>query len=169
MRLFVAAWPPPEVVASLAALPRPHVAGLRWTRPDQWHVTLRFLGHVEGVEPVVAALAAVEGLAPATAMLGPEVGRFGHRILHVPVRGLEEAAGAVVAATRSIGEPPEDRPFQGHVTLARVAGRARVDLRPLTGTALSASWPVDELTLVSSRLGPSGPRYEVVGRFPLGG
>ena len=126
MRLFVAAWPPPEVVASLAALPRPDVAGLRWTRPDQWHVTLRFLGHVEGVEPVVAA-------------------------------------------TRSIGEPPEDRPFQGHVTLARVAGRARVDLRPLTGTALSASWPVYELTLVSSRLGPSGPRYEVVGRFPLGG
>ena len=36
-RLFVAVWPPDDVVAELAALPRPDQPGLRWTTPDQWH------------------------------------------------------------------------------------------------------------------------------------
>lgn len=166
MRLFVAAWPPAEVVSLLAELPRPAVKGVRWTRPDQWHVTLRFLGNVDDVESVVAALRAVRA-AGATAVMGPAVGRFGHRILHVPVEGLKEVAGAVVAATAGIGEPPDDRPFRGHITLARVADRARVDLRPLAGTALSASWPVDEVALVVSRLAPTGARYEIVDRFTI--
>ncbi len=168
MRLFVAAWPPAEVVSLLAGLPRPDVKGVRWTRPEQWHVTLRFLGGVDDVEGGVAALRGVT-VTPATALLGPAVGRFGHRILHVPVSGLEGAAGAVRSVTAGIGEPPDDRPFRGHVTLARVADRARLDLRPLAGAALSASWPVDELTLVASRLLPTGARYEVVERFPLDG
>ena len=42
-------WPPPEVVARLAALARPTVEGVRWTTPEQWHVTLRFLGWVDDV------------------------------------------------------------------------------------------------------------------------
>lgn len=164
MRLFVAAWPPADVVSSLAALPRPEVEGLRWTRPDQWHVTLRFMGNVDDVDGVVAALRAVR-VARAEAVVGPAVGRFGHRILHVPVEGLGDAAAAVVQATAALGAPPEDRPFRGHLTLARVADRARVDLRPLAGTPLSGAWPVEEVTLVASRLNPSGARYQVVERF----
>ena len=46
---------------------------------------------------------------------------------------------------------------------------ARVDLRPLTGTPLSARWTVDEVCLVESRLSSTGARYEVVARFPAGG
>ena len=170
MRLFVAAWPPAEVVEILAVLPRPDVKGLRWTRPDQWHVTLRFLGAVadEDVGGVVAALAATT-VVRTEAVMGPAVGRFGHRILHVPVEGLAQAADVVAASTAGFGEPPDDRPFRGHVTLARVADRARVDLRPLAGTALSAAWPVEEVTLVASRLAPTGARYEVVERFPTAG
>jgi 2'-5' RNA ligase len=33
-RLFVAVWPPPEVVATLSALDRPALAGVRWSAPD---------------------------------------------------------------------------------------------------------------------------------------
>ncbi|MBW3548710.1 MAG: hypothetical protein KY452_11325, partial [Actinobacteria bacterium] len=47
MRLFVAVRPPPEVVATLATLDRPERPGLRWTPPEQWHVTLRFFGPVD--------------------------------------------------------------------------------------------------------------------------
>ena len=54
VRLFVAVWPPADVVTRVAALPRPDVAGLRWTAPDHWHVTLRFLGSVPAAEPVAA-------------------------------------------------------------------------------------------------------------------
>jgi 2'-5' RNA ligase len=175
MRLFVAVWPPEPVVAQVAALARPEVAELRWTSPDQWHVTLRFLGSVpdDDVPALRAALVAgVGAVGPVTAKAGPAVGRFGRRILHVPVAGLEEVAGAVIDATAGFGEPPGDRAFTGHLTLARARGRGRgrgPDLRPLTGAAVVGEWRVEEVTLVESRLSPKGARYEVVGRFPLPG
>ncbi|HEX2024659.1 MAG TPA: RNA 2',3'-cyclic phosphodiesterase [Acidimicrobiales bacterium] len=165
-RLFVAVWPPDDVLDSVAALDRPDVPGLRWTRREQWHVTLRFLGRVETVDEAAKALATVRAAA-ATAVAGPAVGRFGQRVLHVPVAGLDEVAGAVIAATAAVGEPPEDRPFAGHLTLARVARGAKVDLRPLAGQPVAGRWEVSELCLVESHLSPRGARYEVVGRFPL--
>lgn len=171
-RLFVAAWPPAEIVEAVAALPRPAVTGLRWTRPEQWHVTLRFLGRVDdtAAEEVNAALAdASARTGPAAAVVGPAVGRFGHRILHVPVDGLAGVAAAVVGATAHLGKPPEDRPFAGHLTLARVADRARLDLRPLAGAQIGGDWPVDEVTLVESTVSRAGSTYEVVARFPLTG
>ena len=164
-RLFVAVWPPEEVLDLLAALERPEVTGLRWTRRDQWHVTLRFLGGVPDPAPVVEALAGLHLLA-ADAVLGPAVDRFGRRIVHVPVAGLEAIAAGVVGATARLGQPPDDRPFHGHITLARVADRAKVDLRPLTGRAINAEWRVDAICLVESRLSPAGARYEVLERFP---
>jgi 2'-5' RNA ligase len=166
-RLFVAVWPPADVLDRVAALERPAVAGLRWTTPHQWHVTLRFLGQTD-LEPVLAALAGVHA-PPATARLGPEVGRFGHRILHVPVAGLDDVAAAVVAATAGVGRPPEERPFAGHLTLARVAKGARVDLRPLAGATVESSWQAGEVCLVESRLSAAGAHYEVVGRSILAG
>jgi 2'-5' RNA ligase len=159
MRLFVAVWPSEEVHAAIAAFPRPDVDGLRWTTPDQWHVTLRFLGDCD-LDEARDALESVE--APATeAVMGPVTGRFGRRILHVPVAGLDEIARAAIAATGEVGEPPEDRPFKGHLTLAR-SRRGDTDLRPLAGLPLAGRWPVTEVTLVASRLGPGGARYEVV-------
>ena len=165
-RLFVAIWPPEHVLDRLAALERPEVNGLRWTRRDQWHVTLRFLGGVPDPAPVVEVLAGLH-LPAADAVLGPAVGRFGRRIVHVPVVGLDAVAAGVVGATASVGQPPDDRPFHGHITLARVADRARVDLRPFTGTTVADQWPVDAICLVESRLARGGARYEVLERFPL--
>jgi RNA 2',3'-cyclic 3'-phosphodiesterase len=167
-RLFVAVWPPEDVLDLLAGLDRVEIRGLRWTRRDQWHVTLRFLGGIQDPASAVEALSGLE--LPATdAVLGPEVDRFGRRVLHVPVGGLDGAAAGVVAATAGLGQPPEDRPFHGHITLARVADRARVDLRPLIGRAVDAEWRVDAICLVASRLSPAGARYEVLERFPMTG
>ena len=102
------------------------------------------------------------------ATLGPATGRFGRRVLHVPVHGLEEVAAATVAATAGVGRPPDSRSFAGHVTLARARGRRGVDLRPLAGVAVSGSWTVGELTLVASHLGGNKPsRYEVVTTMPV--
>lgn len=165
-RLFVAVWPPDDVLDRIAALDRPSVAGLRWTTKDQWHVTLRFLGQVPEVAPVVEALAGLDLPAP-DAVLGPAVDRFGRRVLHIPVAGLDAIAAGVVEATAAVGRPPEDRPFHGHITLGRVAERARVDLRPLTGTVVDGGWRVDAICLVESLLSPKGARYQVVERFPL--
>ena len=121
--------------------------------------------------PAVAdALAGVAtGQPPLQAGAGPAVGRFGHRVLHVPVEGLADLAAAVVRATAHLGQPPEDRPFSGHITLARVAKGARVNLRALEGEPIGAVWPVTELTLVESHLSSAGARYAVIERFPLTG
>jgi len=167
-RLFVAVWPPEDVLDAVAGLARPTVAGVRWTGREQWHVTLRFLGVVEDAALVAGALGGLDA-GPAEAVLGPAVGRFGNRVLHVPVAGLAEVADRVVAGTAEIGRPPEDREFAGHLTLARVAKGARVDLGRLAGEAVSARWAVDEVCLVESHPTPTGARYEVLERVPLSG
>lgn len=168
MRLFVAVTPPDDVLSLVDALARPGVVGMRWTTRPQWHVTLRFLGRVDEaiVDDLVDALRSVDVPPDAVASLGPATARFGQRVLQVPVDGLDELAARVVDSTASFGEAPEDRPFRGHLTLARVGrGAGRVDLRPLCGTPISAAWPVRGFELYASELHPHGARYTVVARF----
>ena len=168
MRLFVAAMPDWVTVNRLreacGGWPRPKVAGLRWTGPDQWHVTLHFLGSVDPGE----AVAALEGLGSvaAEARLGPATALLGQGVLMVPVRGVDDLAGAVAEATADLGGLPEDRPFIGHLTLARSRGRVPAGWvgRPVTGV-----FPVGEVCLVRSETLPEGARYEVLGQWSLSG
>jgi 2'-5' RNA ligase len=167
VRLFVAVWPPPEVVAALAEVPRPALPDVRWTTPDRWHVTLRFLGDVASPDDAVAALSSV--VAPvADAVVGPAVALVGRRILCVPVSGLEGVAEAVITATAGIGEPPPSRPFTGHVTLARTRGGGARGAAGAAGAAINVRWTVDAVQLVRSHLSPRGARYETVASQPLG-
>ena len=170
MRLFVAVWPTAEVVAAVAGLPRPDHPAVRWTTPDQWHVTLRFLGEVadEDVPVVTAALRAVGEQHPARDVdLGPRTTRLGKGPLVVPVAGLDDVATAVIEATRDLGAPPGSRPFMGHLTLARGRGRRPVPAA-LAGGELVARWPATELCLVRSRPGAAGgARYDNVAVAPL--
>lgn len=162
----MAVWPSEEVVRTLLTLPRPEITGLRWTTDDQWHVTLRFLGSCDlgDAEAAFSQIAA----SSTTAVMGPAIDRFANAILHVPVSGLDELAAATLAATADVGEPPDGRPFQGHLTLARTSRRGpKVDLGAYVGQPLAGEWPVDEITLVSSKTGPTGATYEIVSRLPL--
>ena len=173
----MAVWPPEEVVealrrtvAALRAAQGPQAEALRWTGPAQWHATLRFLGEadVDAARPAFRA-AGAGVLGPVTARMGPATGRFGRRVLHVPVAGLEGLAEAVTAATAGVGEPPEERRFAGHLTLARARDRRGADLAPFAGVPLAGRWPVVEVSLVASRTGRGGSTYEVVDTLPLGG
>lgn len=171
MRLFVAVWPSPEVREVLARLPCPDHPAVRWAPTDQLHVTLRFLGEVadDAVAAVGDALTAVAlRRAPRRVELGPSTARLGQGVLMVPVTGLEDLGRAVTEATASFGTPPPDRPFVGHVTLARGRHRRPIPMH-LAGQRVEASWTVGQLTLVHSRLGSGGARYEVVTTTRLGG
>ncbi len=172
MRLFVAACPPERVIKTLAELPRPERSGLRWAPAWQWHVTLRFFGDTDVDQGVTAgervAEAAAHGQAT-VAELGPSVGSFGRKVLHVPVSGLATLAETLGRCTAEVGEPPRPPPFTGHITLARNRGKASLD--DLTGTAIDGSWEVDEIALVASvSAGQPGVanRHEVIATFPLG-
>ena len=165
----MAVWPSPDVVNALAGLDRPACDGVRWTTPDQWHVTLRFLGWMVDAEEGKGALARtpfVREAGQVMAVAGPAISRLGPSILCVPVSGLENLAASVVAVTADIGQRPPERPFSGHVTLARA--KRGVNLRALAGQPFSAAWSVTEVTLVASETRPSGAQYRVVAGYPIG-
>jgi 2'-5' RNA ligase len=117
---------------------------------------LRFLGEVDDPAPVAAALDAAP-LSPASAVVGPQVAVLGRGVLMVPVAGLDDLAAAVTGATRWFGRAPPDRPFRGHLTVARARRGA---VRGLAGEAVGARFPVEDVRLVRSHPGPDGARYE---------
>ena len=163
VRLFVAVWPSEEICRALEMLPRLEAPGLRWARSGQWHVTLRFLGDCDPDE----AVAALAGLAArsAVAELGPATRLLGGRIVIVPVAGLDDLATMVVAGTAGLGEPPEDRVFKGHLTLAKSKGPVPPGA---VGMPIGASFPVDDVCLVRSRTLSESASYETLERFSLG-
>lgn len=162
-RLFIAVWPPEEVVAELTSLHRKDQRGVRFVQPESWHITLRFLGESDP-GAVVAALDGVE-LPPARAALGPGVDVLGERALIIPVGGLDHLARTVIDHTAQIGTRPEKR-FVGHLTLARV--KPNVAMPRTIGAHIVDSFDVDEIALVQSRLEPEGARYETLATWPVG-
>ena len=157
MRLFVALWPPEDVVSGLRALPREQHPEVRWTTEDQWHVTLRFLGNVDDVDGVTAALAAIEHPA-VDVRVGPATTRLGSGALVLPVSGVDSLAAAIPF--------PSEHPFTGHLTVARFRGR-RPRVRHLDGIPFEASWRATSFALVRSQTKPTGAVYDDVATFPL--
>lgn len=160
-RLFVAVWPPAEVVDALCELPRPAEPGVRWVAPEAWHVTLTFLGEADGGD-VAAALDGAR-LPAAEAVLGPQVSRLGRSVLVVPVGGLDELAAAVAAATEGLGSFSDPRPFVGHLTLARLRGRPACGV---AGTAFRSTFVVEQVALVASAITSDGATYTTLGEWP---
>jgi 2'-5' RNA ligase len=159
-RLFVAAWPDAATCDALDALPRPGERDVRWVRPANWHVTLRFLGDVDAGE-VIERCGEAE-FPSAVARLGPAVERLDRRQIVVPVDGVDDVARAVRAATDGLGERAR-RPFRGHLTIARTKPDVASSV---LGTAIDVTFDVDEIALVASDLTPNGAVYTTMATFP---
>jgi hypothetical protein len=122
VRLFLAVWPPPAVVEAIGSLPRPPLVGARWTREEQWHVTLRFLGEVAEPEVAEQALSRLPPMgAPVVAEAGPAVACLGRRVLCIPVAGLEALAGGAGRRGRGGCRRPR-RGWAGLPSAGRSAG-----------------------------------------------
>ena len=182
MRLFVALVPPADALAELAAAVAalPETPRLRWTRPEQWHVTLAFLAEVDDRTraALVPRLERVAHRHPSPTLALAGGGRFGGQLLWTRVDGdrmaLRRLADSVRAAARRCGLPTDPRPYRPHLTLGR-AGRPAPDLAPLA-TALNGfaggAWSASDLHLVRSVLGagPGGTaRHETVASWPFTG
>jgi len=150
---------------------------VRWVRPENLHVTLRFLGNIESerVLPIVRELGeATAGLRPFRLELG-RVGAFPSarrpRVVICdigPSEPLEELAEAVERAVAEAGFEREQRRFRAHLTLGRISGRAH---SPVTApvTAGGESLVVDEIVLFRSQLVHSGAIHTPLERMALGG
>ena len=182
MRVFVGVFPPAEV--RLAALQTIRIAArelgdrVRWTRPDNVHLTLKFLGEVEDerLEPLRSALREVcNSRAPfATSLNG--YGAFPTaRRARVVWAGtgvgsveLSDLAAEVEAALGPLGFGREERAFVPHATLGRVRGRpVRLDLLPAIPG--EPGFEVTRVEVVRSKLSPGESVYEVLEGFELRG
>ena len=165
-RLSVAVRPSPDVVAALAALPRPPLPGVIWSLPEQWIVKVRPLGHVDDqlVPDLAEALeAALEGAPPVRCVLGPATVRLAAQWLAVPVSGLEELGRAVFEATEPLVPVTHPQPFRTDLVLAR--GRVPAEL---AGVGVSGSWDADVVSLVADRSAPGRPRLVDLVAIQLG-
>lgn len=159
-RLFVAVWPDAPTCDALDALARPRERDVRWVRPANWHITLRFLGDVDTGEAIERCSGAA--FPTAVARLGPEVERLDRRQIVVPVDGVDDLAVAVRAATAGLGDGDRHR-FRGHLTIARTKPGASSSV---LGAPIEAAFDVDEIALVASDLTPNGAVYTTVATFP---
>ena len=176
IRLFVAIALPAAVRAALARL-QCGVAGARWVVPENLHLSLRFIGEVDGetAQDVVDALERVDGV-PFELSLGG-VGHFGDRrrarVLWAGVRKSEPLAALRARVERALaraGLAPEGRRFSPHVTLARLKGVPVRELGPYLAANepfRTEAFPVTGLVLFSSHLGHTGAQYRAEAEFPL--
>lgn len=194
MRLFFAVDLPGPVRDALASAQRRLRErtgdGVRWTRPDTLHLTLKFLGDAGGVDGAARVLdAAAAGLPRGRPIeLAAEgLGSFGGRRPRVVWAGLTgpglERLGAVAAhldaALTPLGFPGDGRGFHPHVTLGRARDRGRRRGRGQSGGDLAAAlrevtlepqpFEAHQLVLYSSSYGEArgAVRYEAVGRLSL--
>ena len=176
-RLFLALTVPPAVRDALAVLARP-AKGLAWTRPEQLHVTLRFLGDVsvEKIDAIVTRLSAVHVEPFILPLEG--VGTFPPnrppRVLWIAVGAghprLFQLRQRVDDALLAAGLQLELRTFHPHVTLARCAENSATAVAQWMHEHREASAPpfrVDAFDLFSSELQPSGAVHTLRHHFPL--
>lgn len=144
--------------------------------PQNWHLTLRFLGSTEEQQrdqvlgfldehaltlPFVLGFGALGGFARpvrATVLwLGVNRG----------TEDLAELAAICEEAVVAAGFPPEDRPFHPHVTVSRI--RPWQDVRETVEAVppFPLAQTVEHITLYRSLLGSGGARYEIVDQIEL--
>jgi 2'-5' RNA ligase len=178
VRLFVAVCPPEEARAHLATALPDFPSEARVVPVAQWHLTLAFLDEVadEEVDGVRRAVEVAAGSTRPFALQLAGAGAFGRErgTVWVGLLGNTDRLAKLERVLRgglvAIGIQLESRPFLPHLTLAR-----GVDLRKPAAAAAVAEltsyrgpeWRVDQLVLVHSRLGSSGPQHETIGSWPL--
>jgi RNA 2',3'-cyclic 3'-phosphodiesterase len=155
-------------------------APLSWTKDDQLHFTLAFLGEqpedaLPRLREAAGGCAALRGFSLILSGAGAFPNPRRPRILWLGAaegaRELEELASCLQANLRSAGFALEERPFRAHLTVARVKpGGERAASRALGAAPPGqiARMPVDRLLLMRSQLSPRGATHEVVHEIPLG-
>ena len=176
MRMFLGIAMPETVRARLAEA-QGALSGGRLVHPEDFHLTLRFLGEASAfqLKDLEAELLGLE--APAFDLLLRGLGVFGngHQVRALwaaiaPSPELEHLQGKIERACQQAGFDAERRKFKPHVTLARYQNRHIDDLRTEMeeiDPIIEGQVPVKDIVLFRSFLGGEGPHYQVWQTFPL--
>lgn len=155
----------------------------RWTRREQFHLTLKFLGNVPAsrVEELAGALRPVCSHSPPLSLRAARIGFFPGarfpRVVWVGVNDLQERLAALWTALQTATQPftkeSAEPEFTGHVTLARVTRLSQAEAMDLARSAFSfenkvfGEWTADQLELMRSELLPEGARHTLLTALPL--
>lgn len=174
-RLFTGLEIPADVAQRLSML-RGGLFGARWIEPEDYHVTLRFIGDIDGrtADDIAHALGAVRRRPLTLELSGLDVfGRDKPHSLHAlvkPSRALEELAGEHERLMRRFGLAPETRRFIPHVTVARLKGvdaRTMADWIAMRSPVSTGPFTVGRFALFSSKDSVGGGPYLVEETYPL--
>jgi RNA 2',3'-cyclic 3'-phosphodiesterase len=152
---------------------------VRWTVPASLHLTLRFLGDVDGsdvqrIEEALRVVAAKHGpqrLEIAGFGAFPSLRRAATLWVGVaPAPGLMALQRDLDVSVSRLGYGREDRPFRPHITVGRLQSGARpMDIERAAGDyEYSSVVDVETMDLMRSHLHPEGSRYEAILRLALG-
>ena len=191
MRLFFAVTLTEEILGRLTALQtRIRVEmddpGIAWTRPEQLHFTIKFLGETQPTrlsKAIEAAQALATSVAPFVLGIGgigafPSVSRPSTLWVGATAgsQDLANLADELAIALANCGYPRERRTFTPHITLARIktydgeksAARAIRRMAEDSSLADLGSEQIGHFTLYRSTLGPHGSVHEVIEEIGLG-
>lgn len=174
-RLFSAIEIPRSIAEHLTML-RSGLSGARWIDPENYHLTLRFIGDVDGATARDFTNALGEIAIPPFELRLNGLGSFGGRKPRaifagiVPSTPLETLQRAHERAARKAGLPAESRNFTPHVTLARLRGvrpDAVAAYLERQGGAVTEPFMVNRFVLYSSRNSTGGGPYVVEAAYEL--
>jgi RNA 2',3'-cyclic 3'-phosphodiesterase len=175
-RLFTGLEIPADVAAALV-LHRGGLPGARWMDPADYHITLRFLGDVDGhmANDVFGFLQDIQRASLTITLEGLDsFGGDKPRSVFARVRQTQELSALQAdheKLMRRLGLPPEKRKFTPHVTLARLKDASPVDVawylasRPLVKPV---HFRAPRFVLFSSRASVGGGPYVIEAAYPLG-
>jgi 2'-5' RNA ligase len=174
-RLFTGLEIPADVGQSLAML-RGGLPGARWIDPENYHLTLRFIGDVDGVvaHEVASMLGKVRRGAFELRLDG--LSSFGGRkpravvAAIAPAQPVTELQAEHERLMQRVGLDPEGRKYTPHVTLARLrdsTSRQVADYLSNRAGFRSVAFPVSRFVLFSSRASVGGGPYVVEASYPF--
>ena len=176
MRVFVAAFPPPEVQRALVAAARAiPTDAFRLTAPERAHITLKFLGDVppDALPRISATLEPIRGNHERFDVLTSSLGVFpSPRRARVLWAGLGEGAEQLRSLAQTVetlldpeGFPPEKTSFMPHITLGRARHPTPFD--PASANLPELRFTVSAIDLVQSKHSPTGVAYSTLARYEL--
>ena len=175
MRLFVGLSIPRNVADGIFLI-QAGVPGARWQTREQLHLTLRFIGEVDGRDAAAIDDALSLISAPSFELALKGVGEFGGKTPHTLWAGVRDAEPLrylnrkIENAIQRTGLPADERKFTPHVTLARLRGSPRervIDYLADHALYASPAFEVREFILYSSTLTPKGSLYVPQRVYPL--
>lgn len=175
MRLFIAIDLPKNIKTNLARIQKelaPHYSSLKWIKPENIHLTLKFLGETnhKKLEQVKTAIIEVsKNHKPFTLSLA-DFGFFpktkNPRIFFIkaqPEKELKDIADDLEQNLEGLGFKQEHR-FKSHITLARIKGEVDTSSlkEKLANVKVDGTFEVTHLTLFQSTLTNKAPIYEAI-------